>query len=347
MVSLKGNTGSKSMMPAHVNFDILNDDVRWADPYDSADLLVAGIWFMHETLVARYPRCTLLKRIRRLGDQFQLLRTNAQDDSSKLASAQSSSSFSEMNTLGTLGHSLWHLRGCLDSPGLRYELKELSKLGWGQNPTGDSLRLRGQGFLLLAAANLAKQGFAVEFVRRRKDVRTPDLLAHRNNITFSCEVTSREPQQGEFASLEFFWETINGTVSLKKGQLNQPEFQNGVLIIDCTLVWDTFSLERIPIGGELVYFIPPELGGPRSGSTRLVRYDESVQSQGLLDLQEVIRGTGIHTLILWKNRLDISDEGYTRCLAYRVIGTMDGIPFWSYFDRALVFPGPNVQVNWT
>jgi hypothetical protein len=335
------------MPPTHIDFEILNDDVRWADQYDCFDLIVAGIWFLHETLVTRYPKCTLLERTLRLGNEFNALRKSTQNDPSKLTESQMSSLFSEMNTLGTLGYSLWHLKDCLDAPGLQHELKELSKLGWGQNSEGDSLRLRGQGFLLLAAANLAKQGFALEFIRRRKREKTPDFFALRDGRKFSCEVTSREPQRGNFDNLEFFWQTVNETVDRKKHQLNQPEFQDAVLIIDCTPVWETFSLEQIPIGGELVYFVPPELGGPRSGSKPIVRFDESLHSKGLQELQEIIRGTGIHTLILWKNRLELFDQGYKRHSAYRVIGTMDGITFLSYFEKALLFPGPNVQVNWS
>ncbi len=57
--------------------------------------------------------------------------------------------------------------------------------------------------------------------------------------------------------------------------------------------------------------------------------------------------TGIHTLILWKNRVEIADEGYRRYLSYRVIATATGAAFWCYSDNVLVFLGTNVQVTWS
>ena len=253
--------------------------------------------------------------------------------------------FSELDALGTLGYSLWHLKAYLDAPGLKYELKTLAQQSGGHNE--DTLIFRSQGFLLLAAAHLAKQGFHLEFIPRRKNVQTPDFFALRDGNKFACEVTTLQPKSGDFASLEFFWTKINGKVDLKKSQLKQPEYGSGVLIIDCTSVWEALGLGQVPIGAQLAYSIPTEHGGFRSGSTPLVRLDDSVHTQGLRDLQEIVRGTGIHTLVLWKYRLEILEERYKRHLAYCVIGTMDGIPFWSYFDKALVFPGPNVSVNWT
>ena len=36
------------MAPPHVNYEVLNDEARWADPYDCIDLQVAGIWYLFE-----------------------------------------------------------------------------------------------------------------------------------------------------------------------------------------------------------------------------------------------------------------------------------------------------------
>jgi hypothetical protein len=335
------------MNPPQTDYSVLDDDARWADPYDCINLLVAGVWFLHDTMVARYPRCPLVKRTVRLGYRYELMKRAAAGDPTQVSPDQVAGLFLEMNTLGTLGHSLWHLKRHIDAPGVRYELKELSQIGCGENEQGDLLRIRGQGFLFLAASNLSKLGFELEFIPRRKNESTPDFYARRDGNTFTCEVTNRHPQSGAFDSIGFFWSTLNETVDRKKSQLAKADFPHGVLIIDCTPVWEAFGLGQFAVGGELVYYIPPEQGGPRSGSVPLIRYDESDHSEGLRNLAEVIRGTAIHTLILWKHNLETQKEGYLREMMYRVVGTITGATFWSYFGRAFVFPGPDVDVKWS
>lgn len=78
----------------------------------------------------------------------------------------------------------------------------------------------------------------------------------------------------------------------------------------------------------------------------LIRDADPAHSEGLRNLAETIRGTSIHTLILWKHKLEIQQEGYRREMMYRVVGTMTGAKFWSYFPKAFVFPGPDVNVKW-
>ncbi|MFL5330230.1 MAG: hypothetical protein ACJ8C4_15120 [Gemmataceae bacterium] len=264
----------------------------------------------------------------------------------RLSNQEMSELFSEINLLGTLGHSLWHLRQHLPSRALRFELKELSQLGSGINPAGDALRLRGQGFLLLAAAQLAKQGFEIEFVERAKGRVIADLLVHRDGVTFCCEATSRQPNLENGHPVEFFWSVISSVAEDKKRQVAFDGHRYGVLIIDCTPIWDAFSLGQIPVGGDLVYMVPPELGGPRSGAVSLVRFDDSEFSRGLRGLERILRGSNVQSIILWKHHCEIFEDGYRRHIFYRVIGSIEGAPFWSYFDRPMVFPGPNVHVQW-
>jgi hypothetical protein len=334
------------MAPARVNLAILDDDARWADNSECGDLLVAGVWFLHDTLKSRHPRCPLLGRITQLGDQLERLRSASGGDPSNVTAADASAFFTEMNTVGTLGHSLWRLKRHLDAPGLRYELSELSQLGTGENPAGDQLRLRGQGFLLFAAGHLVSQGFDVEFISRRKEQQTPDFFAIRDDNRFTCEVTNRYPETGDCTSVDFFWSTLHGVVNNKRNQLRGTEFTNGVLIIDCSPVWEAFGLSDVPIGGQLVFSIPEHLGGPRSTPAPLVRYDESPHSLGLRGLEDAIRGTNIHTLVLWNHKLEISDVGYRRRMEYRILGTVHGCEFWSYFPKVCVFPGPQLSIVW-
>jgi hypothetical protein len=326
------------------DYAIFNDAVRWADPVECSDLLFAGVWYLYETLQARYPKSPLIRRALELGDRWDAVRQAAGDEPSRAPNSELSAIFSETNLLGTLGYSLWHLRRCLDSAGMRFELKELAQIGTGQNPAGDLLRLRGQGFLFLAGAELAKLGFEVEFVPRRKGVRTHDLIVSRDGVPVGCEVTSRSPAAGDFDSVEFFWATINELVKKKKAQVAGSALKYGALIIDCSTVWDALTLAEIPCGLNLVYYIPPELGGPRSGSAPLVRYDDSAFSQGLRELEAAIQGTNVQTLILWKHHCEIFEEGYRRHMAYRVLGTIEGATFWSHFPKPLAFPGPGVRV---
>ncbi len=334
------------MAPTQVNLAILDDNARWADDSECVNLLVAGIWFLHDTLQSRHPRCPLLRRITQLGDRLEHLRKASGSDPSKVSVTDASAFVTELNTVGTLGHSLWRLKGYLEMPGLRYELKEMSQLGTGENPAGDSLRLRGQGFLLLAAGHLVSQGFTLEFISRREGEQTPDFFAIRDGNRFTCEVTNRYPETGDYVNVDFFWSTVHGVVKKKRRQLQGSEFTNGVLIIDCSPVWEAFGLAHVPIGGQLVCLIPENLGGPRSVSAPLVRYDESPHSIGFQRLQEAIRGTNIQTVILWNHRMEVSEVGCRRRMEYRVLGTVDGCVFWSYFRKACVFPGPQVNVVW-
>lgn len=332
------------MGPAGLDLAILDDDARWADDPECVDLLFAGTWFLHETLKARYPKCPLLPRILQMSDLFERIYPESGGDSSKVSVADASAFFNKLNTVGTLGHSLWRLKAHLDEPGLRYELKELSKVG--DNQAGDRLRLRGQGFLLMAAGHLLKEGFGLEFIKRREGEQTPDFFAIRDGNRFACEVTNRYPESGNFNDVEFFWQTLNGVVENKRKQLQGSEFTHGVLIIDCTPVWDAFGLADVPIGGQLVGLIPENLGGPRQTSAPLVRYDGSPHSAGLQALEAAIRGTNIETVILWINQFVVDDVGYRRRMAYRILGTVHGCLFWSFFPTACVFPGPQVNLKW-
>lgn len=336
------------MATGKIDFGVLDDDVRWAQDADCVELLVAGIWFLHQTMLSCYPKCTLLSRIKRLGDLFEATWRRTGGDSSQVTAPEVAVILPEMHTLATLGRSLWHLRSYHHSPGLRYELKELSKVGCGENEHGDALCIRGRGFGLLAAASIAKQGFALDFVRRSKDgQQTPDFFATRDGNRFCCEVTSRQPQKGDFSSVEFFWSSMNEIVTKKKPQFQTAEPRYGVLIVDCTPILHALDLSNIPIGGQPVYFIPPHLGGPRSGSAPCVRYDDTAMSVGLKNLEWSINNSAIRTLILWKNRCEIEGQNIRREMAYRVLGAIDGVVFWSHFEKALAFPGPCTNVNWT
>ncbi len=332
------------MVPAGLDLAILDDDARWADDTECVDLLFAGTWFLHETLKARHPKCPLLPRLIQMGDQFERMYAGSGADATKVNVADASAFFTELNTVGTLGHSLWRLKTHLDHPGLRYELKELSKVG--DNPAGDKLRLRGQGFLLMAAGHLVKEGFGLEFIKRRAGDQTPDFFAIRDGNKFACEVTSRYPESGDFNDVEFFWQTVNGVVENKSKQLQGNEFTHGVLIIDCTPVWDAFGLANVPIGGQFVGFIPENLGGPRQISAPLVRYDGSPHSAGIQALEAAIRGTNIESVILWINQFIVDEVGYRRRMACRILGTVHGCVFWSFFPKTCVFPGPQVKLQW-
>lgn len=182
----------KLMVPAGLDLAILDDDARWADDTECVDLLFAGTWFLHETLKARHPKCPLLPRLIQMGDQFERMYAGSGADATKVNVADASAFFTELNTVGTLGHSLWRLKTHLDHPGLRYELKELSKVG--DNPAGDKLRLRGQGFLLMAAGHLVKEGFGLEFIKRRRGRSDTGLLCHPRRK--QVRVRGHEPLPG-------------------------------------------------------------------------------------------------------------------------------------------------------
>jgi len=76
-------------MPSNrINYDVLNDDVRWADPYECSDLLFAGIWFLYETLRDRHATCSLIDRIRSHGVDFKSRYQKVEGDVTKVTNAE-------------------------------------------------------------------------------------------------------------------------------------------------------------------------------------------------------------------------------------------------------------------
>lgn len=111
-------------------------------------------------------------------------------------------------------------------------------------------------------------------------------------------------------------------------------------------MWDAFGLANVPIGGQFVGFIPENLGGPRQISAPLVHYDGSPHSAGIQALEAAIRGTNIESVILWINQFIVDEVGYRRRMACRILGTVHGCVFWSFFPKTCVFPGPQVKLQW-
>lgn len=324
----------------------LNDENCSLDDTVNVDDVNSDVLFLHKFLKSKYPLSPLFQRVVQLGDRFEHLRLSSGCNAANVTIADAQNFFTELITIATLGRSLCHLERYLDSPGLHYELKELSKIGNGENPAGDKLRLRGQGFLLLAASNLVSHGFDLEFISRRKEMQTPDFYAFRDGNKFTCEVTNRYPETGDMNCVNFFWSNIHSVVEKKRVQLQGSEFTNGVLIIDCSAVWEAFGLQHLPLGGEGVFFIPENLGGPRSVSAPIVRYDATTHSIGFKKLEEAIRGTNIQSLILWNHKIDLTETNYRQRQEYRILGTVHGCVFWSYFPKVCVFPGPELNIIW-
>lgn len=332
------------MAPTNINFEVLNNDAQWADTIDWVELAFAGIWFLHDVICKHKPNCELIQRIKRAGDKFYSLKKSCKGNASLLAPSKMAEMGMELETLASLGHSLWHLKSYLASRALQDELDELSQVSEADS-SENIQRLRSRGFLLLAASTIAKRGFEIEFVERRNHS-TPDFLAIRDGNRFACEATIRYPKTGDLSDSTLFWKAINEVVSKKTHQFREAEYSNGVLIIDCTPIWDAMALSDLAIGGVVVTYIPRELGGPRSGSGQAIRYDKSLAEQSLRYLEQIISGTGIQSLILWKNRIETDGSTFKRYKQYRVLSSVNGAAFWSYFENAIVFPGPNVNIDW-
>ena len=98
---------------------------------------------------------------------------------------------------------------------------------------------------------------------------------------------------------------------------------------DCTPVWDAMDFSQLAIGGQLVYEVPVNLGGPRFRGAPMIRYDASYAAPKLRYLEAIIERTGIHKMILWKHKLEILEDGFRRDTKYRVLGTIRGAAFWN------------------
>ena len=87
------------MAPPQIDLKVLDDNARWADDTECIDLLIAGIWFLHDTLKSRYPKCDLLQRITQFGDRFERMRSASGGDATNVSGSEAASFFAEMNTL--------------------------------------------------------------------------------------------------------------------------------------------------------------------------------------------------------------------------------------------------------
>lgn len=329
----------------------LNDEAKWRSSTECVDVLCAGVNYLYERLGSLPGReAPLHARIRQLGNLRLALRArHGSVPSTTVGTDPDVERFIRLlDDLGTLGFSLWHLKEFEDSAAFRRQFSELARVGEEGNSEGDALRLRGQGFMFYAAGFLAREGFAIEFIDEAADrgQRRPDFYARRDGETYPCETTSKHPRVIRSASVEEFWARIVEVVEAKKTQIALPCFPNGVLIVECSRVFDLLSAGDVPLGGTLYHLPGQEGAGPPGGSAPMIRYDDSKFSKGLLAFGTAIENSGIRTLMLWNRTLTFQGETLTRRLEHRVIGTMAGRRFWAYFPNAVVFPGPNVEVKW-
>jgi hypothetical protein len=326
----------------------MDDLAKWRHPDLCVEVLIAGVNYLYDTLEEKHSGSNLAARVRALGDLKLALerRTRGDPFAVKGSDLDAQHIVRELNTLGTIGYGLWHLRPYYDSSGFRFELKELSRLGDPSNPAGDDLRLRGQGFLFHAAGVLARDGFGIEFIPRRDGERRPDIFAVRDGLKFPCEITSKAGITLRDRSVNEFWGRILEVVAAKKEQFSSADFADGVIIIDASPVFHLVSGSDVPIGGTLCHLPGRDQKGPPGGSVPLIRYDASDFSQGLQRFEKAIGETRIRNLVLWNRDLEIDGDAIRRRFEYRVIGTIGGNRFWAYFPTAVVFPGPDVQVVW-
>lgn len=134
----------------------MDDLAKWRHPDHCVEVLISGVNFLYDMLEARHRGSNLAARIRALGDlSLRLDRRSGGNPLSVDGSDPEAQQFvRELNTLGTMGYGLWHLRRYLDSQGFRYEMQELARLGTGP-AKGNDERERGQGFLLYTTGVLA------------------------------------------------------------------------------------------------------------------------------------------------------------------------------------------------
>jgi hypothetical protein len=333
------------MIEERVPYTLMDDLEVWrrSDPR----ALFAGVNFLFDTVKEQHPKSFLVRHVLNLGSLKHQLEARYPDPQMAPAGdADIGKLLKHLNALGTVGYGLWHLKNYMDSAAFRDELEEFSKYGDVTNPNGNRLRLLGQGFLFYASGVLARDGFAIEFIPQSKKPgeRRPDFYALRDGNRFPCEATSKSsPARTE--TVKEFWQRIVEVVEAKRTQFRPAEFSHGVLLVDCTPVYGLMALDGIPIGGELFHMSADDKGPP-GGSVPLIRYDDSDFSRGLHSFQEAIKDSGIRNVILWRRVCEVSGNDIEKKNEYRVLGTIEGGRFWSYFPKALVFPGPNVQVTW-
>lgn len=323
--------------------DALENEALWRDANDCVCPLTAGLRYLYDdVLESSHAGCPLSFRVEEHCIAGMRGITNAGFDPMAIEPTTQVDLVRERHTLGTLGYSLWHLRDSGGAAALRFEIAQLAQVGV-EADASDS-RLRGQGFLFFASGWLARRGFKIEFIAR-DGARTPDFFARRDGIRFACEATSREPSATRESGAYAFWQHILDVVSEKREQFRRPEFANGVLFIDCAALLDLLGPEDRPTFDTL-YWLSPDESAPSGGQRALIRADDSAYGRGLSACGELMEEVGLYNLVLWERRFDIDGEHMRRTHGCRVIGMFEGRPFWQYFERAWVFPGPNVRVDY-
>ncbi len=240
-------------MTEKVPFEIMNDVANWRHPQLCWSVLFAGVNYLYEELERRRPNSRLADRIRMVGG-INLRRIESADDGSpewRPEDPEQVRLVRDVDALGTIGFSLWHLRPYTNSVGFRYEFKQLSNVGYRKDDDADDPNLRGQGFMFLVAGYLAREGFEIEFVA---DPSTsggrPDFLAKRDGLAYPCEATSRYPQIVKQRTVAEFWSKLVEVVEAKRRQLRSTEFENGVLLVDCSPIFDLVSISDLPTYGR-------------------------------------------------------------------------------------------------
>lgn len=328
-------------------YAVLDDLAKWRDPVLCLELLFAGVGYLYDKLEKpqgrEYPLRERIRRLASFAQRMQAASPNAGlPDGIELYEYRRN--VWDLDEFGTIGYGLWHLRPYEDSPAFRDRFKVLAASEPNGGDRNANPQLRGVGFEFVCAGVLAREGFSIEFIPSAANEPRPDFFARRDGHTFPCEATSKYPTVPAAKTPEDFWDRLVAVAEVKMAQLAKDKYPDGVLHVDCTPIFGTMTEGAIPIGGT-AHYLPADGKGP-GGSVPVIRYDASPFSIGLRRFGAAIEKSSITTLVLWNRLLKVTPEATRRSIQHCVLGTMRGNRFWSYFPKAVVFPGSSVEIVW-
>jgi hypothetical protein len=319
-----------------IPFELMDAPDAWSLE-NTGRTLELGARYLYDEVERIEPGCPLGQAVTRLGNNVKYLWQNFNAKGLIPPPDKLEKVMTAMDLQGNLGYSLWRLRSHRHSPGYEFELNQLAQAGDG---TESSKRLlRSHGFTFQMAARMTEKSFGVAFCQPGTE-EGPDFILSRDGDTFPCEATTKDPAKIVSAYVDEFWRHILNAVKNKKTKFSSSRYQHGVLLIDCS------PIAHLMVGAQLGIdtIVSMEADGSYGRSDRLVRYDGSPFSNGVKEVEELLRGTNVTTVVLRYWKFAAREGAGERRDQIQVLGSIRGRCFWKHFESPLIFPGEGIQV---
>lgn len=322
---------------APIPFELMDAPDAWSLE-NTGRTLELGVRYLYDEVQRVEPGCPLAQVVTRLGTNVKYLWQNFNEKGLPPPPDKLEKVMTAMDIQGNLGYSLWRLRFHRHSPGYEFELKQLAQASDG---TETSKRLlRSHGFTFQMAARMVEKSFGLEICAPGAE-EGPDFILARDGDTFPCEATTKDPAKIVSPTVDEFWRHILNAVKRKKTKFAASGYRHGVLLIDCSPIAHLMAGTQLGVD----QLVSMDADGSYGRSDPLVRYDGSPFSNGVKEVQELLRGTNVTAVVLRYRKFSAREGAGERRDQIQVLGSIRGRRFWKHFDAPLIFPGDGVTVT--